>query len=163
MKKFKKGIALLLVLVLTLSGLVACGGQPEADAPATDAAKPTEAPKADSTDTQAETTADGRVIDYREDELEFWMNEASQNTSDVVNAIIADFNEQYPNVKVNVSYLSRDQWQKNYTLGAVSGELPDIGWVDGPETAGWIQMGILQDITDDPAYKNRAMARNQVL
>lgn len=149
MKKFKKGIALLLVVVLALSGLVACGAQPEADAPAADAAKPTEAPKAENPDAQVETTADGRVIDYREDELEFWMNEASQNTSDVVNAIIADFNEQYPNVKVNVSYLSRDQWQKNYTLGAVSGELPDIGWVDGPETAGWIQMGILQDITDE--------------
>lgn len=149
----KKIIALLLAVVMVVS-LAACAAKteaPVAEAPKSEEPTKEEAPKAEESakEETPETTADGRVIDYREDVLEFWMNEASQTTSDVVDAIIADFNEQYPNVKVNVTYLSREQWQKNYTLGAVSGELPDIGWVDGPETAGWIQMGILQDITDE--------------
>ena len=34
-------------------------------------------------------------------------------------------------------------------MGAISGELPDIGIVDGPETAAYIQMGVLANITEE--------------
>ena len=35
-----------------------------------------------------------------------------------------------------------------YTIGAVSGELPDIGMVDSPDMASYISLGVFADITE---------------
>ena len=37
---------------------------------------------------------------------------------------------------------------KQYTIGAVSGELPDIGMVDSPDMASYISLGVFADITE---------------
>lgn len=36
-----------------------------------------------------------------------------------------------------------------YTIGAVSGELPDIGMVDSPDMASYISLGVFEDITEE--------------
>ena len=36
-----------------------------------------------------------------------------------------------------------------YTIGAVSGELPDIGMGDSPDMESYISLGVFEDITDD--------------
>lgn len=36
-----------------------------------------------------------------------------------------------------------------YTIGAVSGEFPDIGMVDSPDMESYISLGVFEDITDD--------------
>mgnify|MGYP000501822120 CR=1 FL=1 len=36
-----------------------------------------------------------------------------------------------------------------YTIGAVSGELPDIGMVDSPDMASYISLGVFEDIDDE--------------
>ncbi len=47
--------------------------------------------------------------------------------------VIERFNEIHPDVTVNVTSFSRDELMKLKTMGAVSGELPDIAMMDNPE------------------------------
>ena len=58
------------------------------------------------------------------------------------------FNEMQDRIHVTYTYVSRDDLMKQYTMGAMSGELPDIGMVDNPDMASYIQMGVFVDITD---------------
>lgn len=46
------------------------------------------------------------------------------------------------------TFVSREELMKQYTIGAVSGELPDIGMVDSPDMASYISLGVFEDITD---------------
>jgi multiple sugar transport system substrate-binding protein len=62
--------------------------------------------------------------------------------------IANEFMAANPNVKVTVTFVPRAELIKQYTLGAVSGELPGIGMMDNPEMAAYIQLGITLDITD---------------
>ena len=61
---------------------------------------------------------------------------------------IDTFNASQDRIQVNYTYVSRDDLMKQYTMGAMSGELPDIGMVDNPDMASYIQMGVFMDITD---------------
>ena len=45
------------------------------------------------------------------------------------------------------TFVSREELMKQYTIGAVSGELPDIGMVDSPDMASYISLGVFEDIT----------------
>lgn len=58
------------------------------------------------------------------------------------------FNASQDRIKVNYTYVSRDDLMKQYTMGVLSGELPDLGMVDNPDMASYIQMGVFADITD---------------
>lgn len=51
-------------------------------------------------------------------------------------------------IYINAEFVPREELMKQYTIGAVSGELPDMGMVDNPDHASYASMGILQDITD---------------
>ena len=62
--------------------------------------------------------------------------------------VASDFMAENPDVTVNITYVPRDELIKQYTMGAVSGELPDVGMMDNPEMAAYIEMGICADITD---------------
>lgn len=61
---------------------------------------------------------------------------------------IDTFNASQDRIQVNYTYVSRDDLMKQYTMGAISGELPDIGMVDNPDMASYIKMGVFADITD---------------
>ena len=37
---------------------------------------------------------------------------------------------------------------KQYTIGVVSGELPDVGMVDNPDHNSYAAMGVFEDVTD---------------
>ena len=58
------------------------------------------------------------------------------------------FNASQDRIQVNYTFVSREDLMKQYTMGAISGELPDIGMVDNPDMAAYIQMGVFADITD---------------
>lgn len=62
--------------------------------------------------------------------------------------IVDEFNASQSAVKVNAQYVPRDELMKQYTIGAVSGSLPDIGEVDNPDEASYVSMGVFDDITD---------------
>lgn len=51
-------------------------------------------------------------------------------------------------IHIDAEFVPREELMKQYTIGAVSGELPDMGMVDNPDHASYASMGILQDITD---------------
>lgn len=46
------------------------------------------------------------------------------------------------------TFVSRDELMNQYTIGAISGQLPDIGMVDSPDMASYIALGVFEDITD---------------
>lgn len=62
--------------------------------------------------------------------------------------IVNEFNASQNTVKVNAQYVPRDELMKQYTIGVVSGSLPDIGEVDNPDEASYVSMGVFEDITD---------------
>jgi multiple sugar transport system substrate-binding protein len=52
-------------------------------------------------------------------------------------------------VNITVTFMSREELMNQYTVGAVSGQLPDIGMVDSPDMASYISLGVFEDITDE--------------
>ena len=65
-----------------------------------------------------------------------------------VNEAIEEFNNSQDEVHVTAQYLPREELMKQYTIGVVSGELPDCGMVDNPDHASYASMGVFEDITD---------------
>jgi len=53
-----------------------------------------------------------------------------------------------PDVEVEYTFLPRADLLAQFTMGAVTGDLPDIGMVDNPDHASFSAMGIFEDITD---------------
>ena len=51
------------------------------------------------------------------------------------------------NIPVSYTHYPFAELNKQYTLGLVSGDLPDIGIIDCPDNAMYVDMGMLQDIT----------------
>ncbi|MDR2246296.1 MAG: sugar ABC transporter substrate-binding protein [Treponema sp.] len=60
-----------------------------------------------------------------------------------------DFKKIHPEVTVDITYVSREELLNQYTVGAVSGQLPDIGMVDSPDMASYVSLGVFEDITDE--------------
>lgn len=56
------------------------------------------------------------------------------------------YNELQDDIHITCTYVSRDELMNQYTIGAVSGELPDIGMVDSPDMASYIALGVFEDI-----------------
>lgn len=79
--------------------------------------------------------------------LQLW-HYISQGDLDDFEKIIDDFNASQDRIEVIPTYVSRDDLTKQYTMGAISGELPDIGEADSPDFASFIELGVFEDITD---------------
>lgn len=61
---------------------------------------------------------------------------------------IDTFNASQDRIFIKYDFVSREDLLRQYQMGAISGELPDIGMVDNPDMASYIQMGVFADITD---------------
>ena len=62
--------------------------------------------------------------------------------------MVKQYNESQSDIYIVPTFVSREELMKQYTIGAVSGELPDIGMVDSPDMASYISLGVFEDITD---------------
>ena len=71
-----------------------------------------------------------------------------EHEADALNKMVKQYNESQSDIYIVPTYVSRDELMKQYTIGAVSGELPDIGMVDSPDMASYISLGVFADITD---------------
>jgi multiple sugar transport system substrate-binding protein len=60
-----------------------------------------------------------------------------------------DFKKIHPEITVDITFVSREELMNQYTVGAVSGQLPDIGMIDSPDHASYIALGVFADITDE--------------
>lgn len=61
---------------------------------------------------------------------------------------IDKFNASQDRIFIKYDFVGREDLMRQYQMGAISGELPDIGMVDNPDMASYIQMGVFADITD---------------
>jgi multiple sugar transport system substrate-binding protein len=65
-----------------------------------------------------------------------------------VQEAVDEFNNSQDEIFVNAQYIPREELMKQYTIGVVSGELPDCGMVDNPDHNSYASMGVFEDITD---------------
>ena len=71
-----------------------------------------------------------------------------EHEAEALNAVIKQYNESQSDIYIVPTYVSREELMKQYTIGAVSGDLPDIGMVDSPDMSSYISLGVFADITD---------------
>lgn len=81
-------------------------------------------------------------------EVELWHYFDSSNDKDMINKWVEDYNALQDKIHITATYVSRQELMNQYAIGAISGELPDIGMVDSPDMASFISLGVFADITD---------------
>lgn len=82
-------------------------------------------------------------------EIELWHYfDASADAKAIVDWV-EEYNTLQDDIHITATYVSRDELMNQYTVGALSGELPDIGMVDSPDMASYISLGVFEDITDE--------------
>lgn len=59
---------------------------------------------------------------------------------------IEEYNEKQDDIHITETFVSRNELMNQYNIGAVSGELPDIGMVDSPDMSSFISLGVFDDI-----------------
>jgi len=121
----KKVIALLMVLSMGAALLAGCGGT------------------SDGATSQESQSENGETV-----EIEFWHYMSEDKEGKYVNEAVEEFNNSQDEVHVTAQYLPRDELMKQYTIGVVSGELPDVGMVDNPDHNSYVSMGVFEDITE---------------
>lgn len=62
--------------------------------------------------------------------------------------VVNGYNESQDDIEIVPTFLAREELMNQYTIGAVSGELPDLGQVDSPDMASYISLGVFADIDD---------------
>ena len=141
----KRMAAMFLAAALAASMMTACGGtsaqsgaQGEADAPEAAQTAGTEAAQEVSAADIGEPNGGAEVTLWHYFETE----------ADALNAMIKQYNESQSDIYVVPTYVSRPELMKQYTIGAVSGELPDIGMVDSPDMASYISLGVFANINE---------------
>lgn len=83
-------------------------------------------------------------------ELRFWHYFGDDADSETLRNTVAAFNKAHEgSIHVTATYMSREELANQYTIGAVSGDLPDIGQVDSPDMASYIALGMFEDITEE--------------
>lgn len=127
--RFQKIAALLLIGTMTASLMTGCGG----NSGAKEESKETSSEESGSKGEAAEVTL-WHYFEHEAGDLE---------------AIAEKYNEEQDDIHVTCTYVSRDELMNQYTIGAVSGELPDIGMVDSPDMASYISLGVFEDITEE--------------
>lgn len=61
---------------------------------------------------------------------------------------IDEYNSLQDKYIVKAQFVPREELLKQYAMGAVAGELPDIGMIDNPDQASFSKAGLFEDITD---------------
>lgn len=125
-ERFQKIAALLLVGVMAGTTLAGCGSSSSGGGDAEESGS-------SSSGEAAEVTL-----------WHYFEHEASD-----LEAVVEKYNESQDAIHITCTYVSREELMNQYTIGAVSGELPDIGMVDSPDMASYISLGVFEDITED--------------
>lgn len=141
----KRKFATLMALSLAVGALTACGSKTDTTVPAeSTAAAATSSASSESTEgtTTGPASAEGRQ------EITFWHYMSEDKEGKFVKQAVEEFNNSQNEIYVTAEYLPRKELMKQYTIGVVSGELPDCGMVDNPDHNSYASMGVFEDITD---------------
>lgn len=130
----KRLVAIMMVMSMTALTLAGCGGGDSASTDDTAAAE--EGSEESSADADGKTT------------ISFWHYMSTDKEGKFVQEAVDEFNESQDEIYVEAQYLPREELMKQYTIGVVSGELPDVGMVDNPDHNSYAAMGVFEDITD---------------
>ena len=140
----KKQVSAILAASMAASMLVACGGSTSSAATSTATAESTST--ASSEAAPAESTADaGQAAD-----ITLWTYPIGKwGDSESVDALLADFNDQYPDIHVTVEYLDYTNGDDQVNTAIEGGSAPDIV-MEGPErlVANWGAKGLMADLSD---------------
>lgn len=151
MKKFKKMLALSLVLIMAVSAL-GCGKKNDnANAPAkTDDAVATS--DAVTTDDAGETDNTDAGLAYKGDleVMHFSTSEESQGNggSDGFRTVIANWESAHPDIKLSQTVLANDDYKTQIATLAAANDLPDVFLLQGMNTKAWAAQGLILDMTD---------------
>lgn len=80
-------------------------------------------------------------------EITFWHYFTSANGENL-QKFVDEYNKLQNDVKIKVEFLPRNELLKQLTIGLVSGQLPDMVFVDNPDHASFSAMGLFADITN---------------
>ena len=142
----KKVICMLLALLMMLAVFAGCAKQSETQT--------TDTPAQTDTQTPAETTDEPAPAEDTTDQpasedpitLTFWTPTWRQAAEE---AIIADFEAKYPNIKIEATYLSSADIKTNTKIAASSNTLPDMWYNWGGAFADYYaENGLCLDLTD---------------
>ena len=140
----KKQVSAILAASMAASMLVACGGSTSSATTSTAPAESTST--ASSEAAPAESTADaGQAAD-----ITLWTYPIGKwGDSASVDALLADFNAQYPDIHVTVEYLDYTNGDDQVNTAIEGGSAPDIV-MEGPErlVANWGAKGLMADLSD---------------
>ena len=81
-------------------------------------------------------------------EITLWNYFDASADKDAIIQWVDEYNSLQDDIHIASTYVSREELMNQYTVGALSGELPDIGMVDSPDMASYISLGVFEDITD---------------
>ncbi len=130
----KKAIALLAAITMVVGSLAGCGESGSDSS--------TETGNAEQTSDSTSGDASGKT------EITFWHYMSEDKEGKYVNEAVDEFNNSQDKIHVTAQYLPREELMKQYTIGVVSGELPDCGMVDNPDHNSYASMGVFEDITE---------------
>ena len=130
----KKIIAMLLALVMVLA-LCACGSQPSAEQ--------TQAPAAEESKAPAEETPAAA-----EDTITVMVPPVTGTYLDDIDKWAAEFTEMYPNLHIEVIKTSWDDHNSKLSTMATSGEAPDIAEVSYSTIGSLVELGVGVEIAD---------------
>ncbi|MBU8791414.1 extracellular solute-binding protein [Oceanobacillus caeni] len=105
----RKAITLFAVLLVSVVMLAACGGGDE--------------------EKESESASGAKTVKF----MHLWPEGSSAQHYKVVNEIIADFEKENPDIKIDLEVLSNEQYKDKIKVLSTSDELPDVGmtWAAG--------------------------------
>ena len=82
-------------------------------------------------------------------EVTMWHYFDQKPEQEMLADMVEEYNSLQDDIHINATFVSRTELMNQYTVGALSGELPDIGQVDSPDMASYVSLGVFEDITDE--------------
>ncbi len=139
----KSVLAAALVLALGVS-LAACGSASDSSSGTADTGTDeTVSSDAEATESTVSENTSGAV------EVSLWHYFDSSGGAQGIIDLCDEYNQMQDEIYIVPTYVAREELMNQYTIGAISGELPDIGMVDSPDMASYVALGVFEDITDE--------------
>ena len=112
--KTRKAVSSLFVFIASASILAACGGAGDNE---------------ESTGSNGSGSEGSKTVEF----MHLWPEGSSAQHHKIVNEIISDFEEENPDINVDVEVLSNEQYKDKIKVLSTSDELPDVGmtWAAG--------------------------------
>jgi ABC-type glycerol-3-phosphate transport system substrate-binding protein len=136
-----KRVLVVLLIVVCFMTLAGCGTTPAPAEPLATSVPPT--------DTPIPSTPTPEVL---KGTVDIWM---WTGASDALEAYVPTYNEQFPDVTINVVLIPWDEQAAKYQAAMASGDVPDAFLIDDDQMHAFIESGGLVDVTEYVApYKD---------